>query len=97
MKIGKIYFENWKEYSPTQWVRLENRPFSNTYLSIVKIYGRHTEGYAWYPNFHGEFEYLNESYAISTGFKEFKYNEEKEAMKYVDEFLLRLAKLKAFW
>lgn len=93
----KIDFEEWERYSPTQWVRLENRPHSDTYLSIVKIYGRHTEGHAWYPEFYGKFDFLNEIYATSTRFKEFKYNEEKEAMKYVDEFLLRMAKLKAFW
>lgn len=96
MKFGKIDLSNWEIYSPTQWIRLENRPFSNTYLSIVKIYGRHTEGYAWYPEFYGEFEYLNEVYAISTKFKEFKYNEEKEAMKYVDQFLSRVNNIKDF-
>jgi hypothetical protein len=96
MKFGKIKFMDWHHESSHKWIRYEDNFPALSTIHIVKIYGRYTEGYAWYPEFHGEMNFMNEIYAYTTGFKEFKYNGENEAKKYVDDFLIRMDKLKVF-
>lgn len=100
MKFGKYNLSEWEKISSTVWRSTDatlDSPVANVWIFIHKIYGRHTEEhYAWYPEFGGKLEFINEIYAYTTGFKEFKYNEENQAKKYVNEFLIRMDKLKVF-
>lgn len=98
MKIFNTIYTEWKYCNPHEWARYEDKWLPDSSIHLIKIYGRHDIAHtAWHPEFIGKLAFMNEIYANITNYKEFKYNEEREAMKYVDEFLLRVAKLKAFW
>lgn len=91
MKFGKIILLDWTKNSPTRWVRNSLNMFEAP-VNVVKIYSIHSTGYAWYPMFLDNFEFLTNVYKDITNSKEFKYNEEQLAMQFVDEFLIRVNK-----
>ena len=99
MKFSKYTLSEWEEISPTTWRTTSatfDYPMANAWVLLYKIYARHSQGFAWYPEFGGELSFLQKYYDDITSFKEFKYNELEPATKYVDEFLIRMNNLKAF-
>jgi len=94
MKFGNLNLKEWVYCSSHEWARYEDHFFSSGSVHILKNYQVHDDG-AWYIHFHGALSFLNNIYG-NTGAKVFNWNEEKEAMKYVDEFMSRMHKLRIF-
>ena len=94
MKFGKINLREWAYCSPHEWARYEDHFFSSGSIHILKNYQLDNFG-IWNAHFHGELAFLNKIY-YDTNVKVFNWDEEKIAMKYVDEFMQRMHKLKVF-
>lgn len=95
MRLEDLKLSDWQEYGSTEWVKNQEGKLFGP-VSIVKVFARFKNGYAWYPIFHDRLAFLQTIYDHSTNYKEFDWNCQKEAMDFVDQFLLRLDKLKAF-
>jgi hypothetical protein len=95
LQFGNTKLYDWEEHSPTRWIR--NNEWDIWYpVSLKKTYSFHSNGHVWYPEFFDNFLYLQPIYNISTNYKEFQIEDIKDAMAYVDQFLIRMSNLKSF-
>lgn len=103
MIFGKIKFTDWAYYSPNCWVRAgydgDELFLSSSRVELIKHYvdyhGDASNAY-WVPKFMFGVAALQAIYFETNKFEKFKWNEEVLAKKYVDEFLIRMNKLKIF-
>jgi hypothetical protein len=95
MKYHNIELSDWNNVHLGEWGRFQVKTIRPV-VSIMKIYSATGVGFAWYPEFSYDFENLQKLYDNLTNWKEFPYDEEKLAMKYVDDFLLKINNLRAF-
>lgn len=101
MIFGDILLDPWESHGCLEWRRYHYMSKSNilymdNLVSIIKVWSRYKEGHAWYPEFKGKLEFIQKIYDTSTNFKEFNYLDDKIAMDYTDNFLIRLHKLRIF-
>lgn len=95
MEFGKIKFRDWVFCNPHDWGRYESEFFSIASIHLMKSYNDSDYG-TWYPYFCGKIDFLQKIYAEITYSKKFQWNEEELAKKYVDQFLIRMNKLRIF-
>ncbi len=93
MKIGNLFLRDWVYCNPHQWARYEDERLPVGNILLIKDY-KQSNG-IWIPIFNGEFQYLDKIYKNINPII-FEYNQEKAAMKYVDEFLIRINNLMMF-
>lgn len=100
MRFGKTTFSGWIYSSPHEWYRNgrdgeELSPFfSNARIELIKTY-QFDDG-TWYPKFSGTLSFLQKIYDDTTNSKRFRYNQETIAKMYIDDFVIRMDKLKNF-
>lgn len=108
MKFGDIQLEDWEAFGPIfikqGFKKSSNIKFFlyNAPITLTKEYPPITSGhpissrYTWKPSFCNELQYLQKVYDDTIGDKKFGRNEEKLAMDYIDQFLIRMNKLRVF-
>ncbi len=95
IKICGINLHDWQKYSSTEYVRNQDGKLFGP-VSIIKIYSRYGLGHAWYPEFSDQLDFIQKIYDESTNYKEFDWDRQEEGMDFIDDFLRRLDKIKAF-
>ena len=98
IKFGNIELLDWEAFSIGRW---ERNVSADTWapISLIRGYPYRQEDdrlYTWYPEFVKDFAFLQPIFNKSTNYKEFESKDIKEAMEYVDQFLIRMANLKSF-
>lgn len=96
LKFDGTYFSEWMKISQFCWQRPYLYYPSKTIVSPISIKlvdVRDSRG--WYPDFFGEFEFLQSIYD-KLDLNIFPQSQEKMAMNDIDNFLIKIDKIKAF-
>ena len=99
MKFGNIELGNWESFGPIflkQGFKKNSGIINFAPICLDKLYSSTSSSYVWKVSFCNELQYLQKIYDDALGDKKFGRDEEKLAMNYVDQFLIRMNKLRVF-
>lgn len=105
MKFGKYIFKEWEYVNPHDWSLYgydkdeKASYFSNARVELIKHYKNYMQNPSeafWIPRFMFGVADLQVIYDETTDPKSFKWNEDEKAKKYINDFIVRMDRLKSF-
>lgn len=99
LRFYNIFYNDWEKVNDLCWHRTPL--YSKTFYGTIKIvamveFKQQKMNHIWYPEFTGDLDFLQEIYDKLDTPISFKRSQEVMAMNYVDSFLLKMNRLKAF-